>query len=264
MSQFKLSVCTGIHIGDRVEQQDRVAILPCPNAMGCALFLVCDGMGGKTGGALAAQQVVTTAEQLINGFKPGRDNAAALLTQLASEAHTIIRLSAFSTEQEPHSTVVALLIQQGRADWLHIGDSRLYRYRGAELLQRTEDHSYVNQMVREGKIRAEEASSHRLSNVLTQALGSENTPTPTLGGTDDLRGGDTFMLCSDGVWHYFSDTELGRIVHELTPRQASEILVINARDRAEGRGDNLSLIVLKLEANPNSTAAPRDFSWLTN
>ena len=67
----------------------------------------------------------------------------------------------------------------------------------------------------------------------------------------DLRVGDAFLLCSDGLWAHFTELELGSLVHSLPPREACDHLVRLARERASGRGDNLSLAIVKLEAAPS-------------
>ena len=63
-----------------------------------------------------------------------------------------------------------------------------------------------------------------------------------------MRAGDTLMACSDGVWHYFTDAELGNVLAALAPREATEFLIDKARERAQGGGDNLSLVIVKFEA----------------
>jgi len=239
-------------MGDRTEQQDRVGIFSSRRLPGGALFIVADGMGGKTGGAMAAQQVMTTARSLFEEYSPGDESVTSLLTQIIQEAHTVIKLSAMSTEKEPHSTVVALVLQPQRADWAYVGDSRLYRFHEADLIERSIDHSYVEQLISEGRIRPEEASSHRLSNLLTSALGTTKPPQISFGSAESLNAGDIFLLCSDGLWHYFSDAELGLIVSTAAPRQASERLMQLARERARGTGDNCSISIVRLDHDENA------------
>jgi serine/threonine protein phosphatase PrpC len=247
VSRFKIAACTGTHIGDRKEQQDRVALVASKRAPGCVLAIVCDGMGGKTGGAIAAQQVVTTATNLFQDFSPNDTPVETLMRAIAEEAHTIIKLSALSSEKEPHSTMVAVVVQSDSANWAHIGDSRLYHYRGERLMNMTVDHSYVNQLVAEGRLAQEDAKNHRLSNVITNAIGTEKMPDITFGGTAPLDAGDCFLLCTDGLWHYFSDEEIGEVLASQAPRVASEMLIDEARTRAGGKGDNCSLAIIKLE-----------------
>ena len=243
---FPIDAATGQHIGDKDEQQDRVAIYQSKRQRGTLLAVVADGMGGRTGGAMAAGQAVSTAQQLFEAYSSVRETPETLLRSIIKDAHTAIRLSRYTSEQEPHSTVVALLLQPERADWVHSGDSRLYHFRGRQFLSHTLDHSYVEQLYSEGKIRAEERQTHRQRNLLVSCLGGQEAPQMGMGGTVPLQGGDTFLLCTDGLWGYFSEGELGNTLAEDTPRQAAEKLVAEARVRARGRGDNLSLIVIRL------------------
>ncbi|MCU0896695.1 MAG: protein phosphatase 2C domain-containing protein [Burkholderiales bacterium] len=241
-----LDATTAEHIGDRAEQQDRVAIIPSKRARGAAMVILADGAGGYTGGAAAAQQVIATATNLFEGFSPKTDSAQALLAEIASETHTVIKLNRTLTEEEPHSTFVAMILQPERADWGHVGDSRLYHFRHAALVSRTPDHSLVEQMIREGSLKESERKSFPQKNMLLQALGGPETPEPSFGGTSPLRPGDTFMLCSDGLWDYFDNAELGKVLSTLAPRKAAETLIAAARVRARGRGDNCTLALVKL------------------
>ena len=256
MSQYKIEAGTGQHIGDRKEQQDRTALFAAPRAPGYIMAIVADGMGGLSGGALAAEQVIRTAKQAFDTFSPQTDDVEKMLKTIAHEAHTIIRLSAISSEKKPHSTVVVLVITSDKnAIWAHVGDSRLYRFDGPNCIDRTIDHSYVEMLVKEGKLSPEEAQNHRLSNVLVNALGShDNEPEVSMGCHNGLKAGESFLLCTDGLWHYFSDTELGAAIAMNSPRQASEMLISKARERAEGTaGDNCTLAIIKLVEQPKET-----------
>jgi serine/threonine protein phosphatase PrpC len=247
MSQYKIEAGTGQHIGDRKEQQDRAALFAAPKAPGFMMAVVADGMGGKSGDAMAAEQVISTAKQLFEDFCT-QDNVKALLENIMHEAHTVIKLSGVSTEKEPHSTFVILIISpEKKAYWAYAGDSRLYRFKGPNFADRTVDHSYVEKLVAEGKLLAEEAKNHRLSNILVNVLGSSVTPPyMTYGEYNNLEANDHFLLCTDGLWHYFSDTELSAAVGANTPRQASELLINKARERAGGHGDNCTFAIVKL------------------
>ncbi|MFT5961652.1 MAG: serine/threonine protein phosphatase PrpC, partial [Burkholderiaceae bacterium] len=138
MSQYKIEAGTGQYLGDRQEQQDRVALFGAAKAPGFMMAVLADGMGGLTGGAMAAEQVIRTARQFFDEFSPLTDNVDAMLQSIAAEAHTIIKLSGLSAEKEPHSTLVALVLTpSGTAHWAHAGDSRLYHYNGSTFVQRT-------------------------------------------------------------------------------------------------------------------------------
>jgi len=245
---YRLTASTGIHKGDRDYQQDQVLLLSHPRASGCVLAVLADGMGGRSGGRKASDQVMMTARQLFERYAPETDDAVATLKQLLQEAHTVIRLTAVSSEEEPHSTVAAFLINPGGdCYWAHAGDSRIYHYRGSKLIKRTMDHSYVQALVDRGELTEEQANVHPQSNILLGCLGTENDPPMGTHFITQLHAGDVLMACSDGVWHYFTSEEIGSILSTLSAREATEFLIEKARSRGHGSGDNLSLVVVKLE-----------------
>uniref|UniRef100_Q47AU0 Protein phosphatase 2C-like protein n=1 Tax=Dechloromonas aromatica (strain RCB) TaxID=159087 RepID=Q47AU0_DECAR len=255
-----VDACAAQHQGDRKEQQDRVAILPHARARGVALAVVADGMGGHTGGALAAEQVVHTAKTNLDQFSAADETSQKMLENSMREAHTMIKASRFMNEMDPHSTAVMLLLQPGRVTWGYCGDSRLYHFRGKKLVGRTVDHSYVEHLVATGKITPEQALTHPNRNVLLASLGGADDPKITLDEVTELSPGDAFVLCSDGLWAYFDDEELGALVADNSARQACEILIDKARQRAKGSGDNLSLAIIKLnEAVPKKPTPPAGF-----
>ena len=255
-----VDACAAQHQGDRKEQQDRVAILPHARARGVALAVVADGMGGHTGGALAAEQVVHTAKTNLDQFATAEESSQRMLENSMREAHTMIKASRFMNEKDPHSTAVMLLLQPGRVTWGHCGDSRLYHFRGKKLVGRTIDHSYVEHLLAAGKITPEQALNHPNRNVLLASLGGQDDPKITLAEVTEPAAGDAFVLCSDGLWAYFDDEELGTLVADNSARQACEILIDKARQRAKGGGDNLSLAIIKLtEALPKKPTPPAGF-----
>lgn len=253
---YRITASTGIHKGDRDYQQDQIILLNHPRAAGCVLAVVADGMGGRSGGRKASDQVMLTTTQLFERYSPERDDPQSLLRQIVEEAHLVIKLVAISSQQEPHSTLAAFLINpNGECYWVHTGDSRIYHYYGSKLIKRTLDHSYVQTLVDKGEITEEEANVHPQSNILMGCLGTEDDPPMDFHYIPSLRPGDVLMCCSDGVWHYFSPNELGSVLSALTPRESAEFLISKARTRAKGTGDNLSICVVKLEPPVETTVA---------
>ena len=247
-ASYRLIAITGLHKGDRSYQQDQVEVLVHPRADGCLLAVVADGMGGKSGGRKAADQVLLTAHQIFERFVPAKDDGPSTLRQLVQEAHLMIKLTAMSAEEEPHSTIAAFLLTPGLGcDVIHAGDSRVYHFRGAELMRRTIDHSFVQRLIDEGKLTEEAANTHPQSNLLTGCLGTQADPPLGPWSVEDLQPGDTLLACSDGLWHYFTPKEMGAIVAGLPPRDASEMLISKARSRARGGGDNLSLALVRVD-----------------
>ncbi len=245
----RLSATTGLHRGDRAYQQDQVEILAHQRTPGCLLATLADGMGGKSGGRKAADQVLMTARQLFERYSPMGDDPGETLKQLVLEAHLMIKLTAITSEEEPHSTAAAFLIGPKRdCHVIHAGDSRIYHFRGAQLVSRSVDHSYVQRLVEEGQITEDEANVHPQSNLLTGCLGTNQDPPLAHRDLGTLEIGDSLLACSDGLWHYFTPRELGATVEGMSVREASETLVSKARLRARGGGDNLSLALVRVEA----------------
>lgn len=212
------------------------------------MAIVADGMGGRSGGRKASDQVMMTARQLFERYDPATDDASATLGQIVQEAHIVIKLTAISSEEEPHSTMAAFLINpNGDCHWAHTGDSRIYHYHGSRFVRRTTDHSYVQALVNRGEITEEQAAVHPQSNILMGCLGTENDPPVDFHYISQLRPGDALMACSDGVWHYFNANEIGSVLSTLSAREATEFLIEKARSRANGGGDNLSVVIVKLE-----------------
>jgi serine/threonine protein phosphatase PrpC len=246
---YRLNAATGMHRGDRQYQQDQVDFIAHGRVPGCALAVLADGMGGKSGGRKAADQVIMVARQLYERFVPEKDDPAELLRQVVQESHLMIKLTAITAEEEPHSTLAGYVIGPNRqCDVVHAGDSRVYHFRGPDLVNRTIDHSFVQRLIDEGQITEEEANAHPQSNLLTGCLGTHQDPPLAVRSLGELEIGDSVLACSDGLWHYFTPKELGAIVHTLPAREASEMLVSKARQRARGGGDNLSLALVRVEA----------------
>jgi len=242
-----IEVCTAQHIGDRQEQQDRVAIRPHPKSKGSLIAVVADGMGGHTGGALAAEQVLHSAVTNFDVIPSSPESVRETLQSAIIDAHNAIKLTRYTSEQDPHSTACLLVLQSGRADWAHCGDSRIYHFRDGQRVSRSLDHSYVMDLVQRGFLTETQAENHPNKNILLSCLGDKELPRIDYGKAAPLAAGDCFLLCTDGLWAYFTDAELGRILKEFPPRQAAEALINSARTRAQGHGDNCSLAIVRVK-----------------
>ncbi len=242
MSPYKIDAGTGQHIGDRSEQQDRIVLLAAPRAPGYMMAVLADGMGGASGGVMAAEQALKTARQAFDQFSPLTDDVEQMLHAVANEIHTVIKLLTMASEMRPQCTLVMLVLTpEQTAIWGHVGDSRLYRFNGPNLAERTVDHTQGNT-----------ASEHGRAGVLLSALGQNGVePVLTIGRHAGLKDGDAFLLCSDGMWPYASDGEFGAAIAMNAPRDAAQMLIKKARDRATpGDADNCTLGIVKLVTPP--------------
>src|SRR5258706_3473520 len=160
--------------------------------------ILAEGMGGKRGGRKAADQVILTAQQIFERSGQSRDDTAEALKQMVLEAHLMIKLTAITSEEEPHSTVAAFIVSPSReCHVIHAGDSRIYHFRSAEMVSRTIDHSYVQRLVSEGSISEDEANNHPQSNLLTGCLGTHQDPPLSIGHADPLEIGHHRLACTD-------------------------------------------------------------------
>ena len=235
-------------IGGRAEQQDRAAGW-CSADGRHGLWVVADGMGGHAGGALAAQTVIEVA---AHHWPPTADewvDPETLLEDLCLAAHDAINRRGAAAGWSPHSTLVALYLQPEAAWWLHVGDSRLYRFREGVRLHRTRDHSVAQAWIDQGWGDSGESPDpdgrHPPSrSVLTTAVGGTVSPRMAHGhAVRDHR--DSWVLCTDGLWETIRDEDLVAALSAPDLQQAAEALVQQAVERNGPKGDNVTVLLLR-------------------
>lgn len=258
MNLFKIEAGTAQHIGHRPRQNDRVALLTGARAPGYVLAVLSDGVHG----AAASDQVLHTARQVFDEFKPGEtanpERLVQLLRDIVAETHTVIKMNAVTAGEESHASFAGLVLSpHGEAAWAHVGDSRLYRFEDGRPAMRTNDEAYIEHLVSLDKLPLDAARNHRRSKLLLNVLGnSRKQPFVTVGWQMGMAPGISFLLCSDGLWHFFTDAELAAALARSTPRQASEMLIAKAAARAQGKGGNCSMAIVKLvKPQPDSAGA---------
>ncbi|RZT09344.1 Serine/threonine protein phosphatase PrpC [Duganella sp. CF402] len=252
MSAYKIEAGTAQHIGSRPQQNDRVALYTAAQAPGYVMAVLADGNHSP----IAADQVLLTSKHLFDEFRVG-DTAnlprlQELLRNIAHEVHQVITMNPLAATAEPQSAVALLILTpQAQAVWAHVGDARIYRFSGETCAMRTNDAAYVAHLVEHDKLPLDAAKRHRGSRLLNNALGNSlKEPFVTVGYHEGLQAGDAMMLCSDGLWQLFRPEELAAAVARNTPRQAAERLIGKAGERAQGKGDNCSMAIIKLVAPP--------------
>jgi serine/threonine protein phosphatase PrpC len=253
MNSYKIEAGTAQHIGNRPQQDGRAALFTGARAPGYVLAVLADGIAG---GASASEQVLHTAKQLFDEFKPGDkpslERLSQLLRDIVDEAHMVIKMNGVTTKTEPQCTFVGLVLTpHGQAVWGQVGDSRLYRFAEGQCKLRTGDAAYIEHLVGSARLPPEAAKHHRHSKLLMNVLGNtRKQPFVAIGSHEGLAAGDVFLLCSDGLWHFFTDTELGAATSKNSPRQASELLIAKAGERAQGKGGNCTMAIVKLVLPP--------------
>ena len=225
--------------GDRSENQDALK----HGAIGeWQVCVIADGAGGHHGGRVAAQRAVDSFVEL---FLMNPTICQAQLRALVNQVnkHILEMQQLYSELRDMHTTLCALVINRlSRQDmWLHVGDSRLYRFSQDVLVSRTRDHSLSQWMADHQPSQLPPAR-----NMLYTALGEPASELIVdISDVCTVSPGDWFLLCSDGLWEYFSDTEFGLLGLSLWDQDhCCRHIHQLALDRASGRTDNLSSIIL--------------------
>jgi len=237
----------GIDQGGRDEQQDAVGAWQ--SADGRAFFaVVADGAGGHGGGAEAAAAAVAEARlmfEAVEGHPEALEDGERFLSKWMERAHQRVNRETGETFRDARTVVAALLIFDGRADWVHAGDCRVYHFREGRQLSRTRDDSVVQVLFEQGEITEAEMGTHEDQNRLLQALGGKETPKPRLGGAE-IGPDDVFLLCSDGFWENLDPEEIAGVAS--SPRSAWRSTLNQAVKVAVERGghgaDNTSALLV--------------------
>ena len=231
------------------------------------LFLVADGMGGHRAGERASALAVVAIEQFtLNSFKwfLGSNSADAqrVLAQFQSalsqaDAH-ILDASAADPELRGMGTTVTMAFHLGtQLCIVHVGDSRAYLYRDGELLQLTQDHTLMAEMMRSGALRPDQVAGHRFRHVITNVVGGAEFGVSVEARALEVQAGDRLLLCSDGLTEMVTnDTIAATLDAEPTPESAAKRLLAQANE--SGGRDNITLLIVRFDPNDSDTANSRD------
>ncbi|TCK25531.1 PP2C family protein-serine/threonine phosphatase [Pseudonocardia endophytica] len=208
------------------------------------MLVVADGMGGHAHGEIASSVTVAALAELDARLPQdlvGVDLAAEMSGALVDATDRLGQWAAHDPDTRGMgTTVVTLLLSGEHLALAHIGDSRIYLLRDGVLTQMTHDHTMVQQLVDEGQITPEEALSHPRRSVLMRALSTDHPPEPDLDRIE-IRAGDRFLLCSDGVTAVLDDDALLEHVGSGEPDDVVARLIETANER--GGPDNITAVV---------------------
>ena len=208
------------------------------------LFILADGMGGYNGGEIASKLAVQSAKSYIQtNFEKNKDDLLNLVKSSTQYANMIVyeKSQGNSEISNMGTTLDICLIYQNKAFISHIGDSRIYRIRKEVIRRLTKDHSYVQQLVDEGKITKEESAKHPKKNMLMKALGCTTFVEPDASVHGFIKD-DIILMCSDGLTNMVSEQEIKTILNE-NPTDATKLLVQRANDL--GGNDNITAIIIR-------------------
>jgi serine/threonine protein phosphatase PrpC len=207
------------------------------------LFVVADGMGGAQAGEVASSVAV---EAFRGGLDDSSDPEASLVMQVEQANSQINELSRTNLEHAGMgTTITAVYVGERDVSVAHVGDSRAYCLREGELLRLTDDHSLVDELIRQGKLTPEEAEEHPQRSVITRALGPEANVEVDVSSFRG-RAGDVYLLCSDGLTTMLAESELLELLSSGKRLvEAGEALIAAAN--AAGGKDNITVVLLRLE-----------------
>jgi serine/threonine protein phosphatase PrpC len=216
------------------------------------LIAVADGMGGHAGGEVASKVAITTLAQilpLLNNDEMDQESLEDfLLNSILDVDHEIAEAAAANDRLTGMgTTLTAIALYRQKAYVLHAGDSRAYRLRGKEFIQLTKDHSVVQELIDSGAVSEAEAASHPQRSVLTNVLMGEGNITPLL-IQHDLKIGDKFLLCSDGLNNVVSNSEIHKILSGEDP--ISKLIELTYE---RGAPDNVTILVAEVGNGDTAT-----------
>lgn len=257
--EVALSIAQTTGIGGRRTNQDALGMA---QQDGLACFVVADGAGGHQGGEVAANIVVQAVlDSFIRDLSFGSRALQSYLEQaIINVAHEKTR---DASQADMSATVAAVLIDQKNrsALWAHMGDTRVYLFRGNRICSMTKDHSVVQQFIDAGYCKPEEARTHPQRSMLFAAIGAEGDTLPVV--SDDtflIEDGDALLICTDGFWEWITETEMEQAladaihVNDWIERMV-QLSASNSNDSAQTR-DNFTAFALWLgEHRPHTCAS---------
>ena len=209
------------------------------------VYVVCDGMGGAAAGEIASSIAV---DEVLRHLTSRREEGVSR-PELAAKAVNAANNAVFTRAQRNQrlngmgTTLVALLVEEGRAWVLNVGDSRAYRMRAGRLEQVTLDHSLVEEQVRMGRMSRTEALRSPMRNVITRALGTQKCVTPDSFELEP-QPGDIFMLCSDGLTRELTDDAIAAILKCNVGLEERCSRLIEGAKKAGGH-DNITCVLVE-------------------
>lgn len=203
------------------------------------LYGVADGMGGHKGGEVAS---TSARDDLLRELEGKTPSVAALSGAIEEVNRQIYHQQEHDDALTGMGTTLSVLWMSDNFVYIgHVGDSRVYLLRDGEFKQMTLDHSLVEQLVREGVLTEEEAQNHPMRNIITRAIGTDESVEVDV-VVEERRKGDLWLACSDGLHGLVDDRQMRDALRQYAPEKAADVLLKAALD-AGGR-DNVTLVIV--------------------
>jgi serine/threonine protein phosphatase PrpC len=208
------------------------------------LIAVADGMGGHAGGEVASAIAINSLVELLSVLDSTEIDLDSKDDLFVNITHQIDAKILQSSKDDPElsgmgTTLTALNISENNVGLLHVGDSRCYRYRDKKLEQLSIDHTVMQELIDQGRLSPDEVASHPQRSLLTQALMGDSGITPILINFQ-IKNGDKFLLCSDGLSNVLSNYEIIKIIEANSDEQVIPTLIAAVKEK--GAPDNITII----------------------
>lgn len=231
----------------RVKNEDSIATWPEGG-----LAVLADGMGGHQAGEIASRIAVDViTRHFMDVIARAKRTGASIGTDAITESIALANRAILDTARtQPDyagmgSTIVVAVFRDGRISVGHVGDSRLYRFRGGRLKQLTQDHSVVQELVSRGMYTPEEARQSVGKNLVTRALGVDPEVVVDV-SEHEVQDADLYLLCSDGLNDVVTDTEIERILEQPQPTLDATVGILVSLANQRGGPDNISVILVNV------------------
>jgi protein phosphatase len=216
------------------------------------LFLVSDGMGGQQAGEIASQAVCQALPQALHATLKQLFDAPPRVVELTLR-ELVLRFSQQLRDETAHkaglkgmgATLDLLWLRQDQAHLVHMGDSRIYLWRGGQFRQLSEDHSVVALLVKHGDIQPEQAAEHPAHGKLSRFIGMDGEVYPDV-VTLPVQSGDRLLLCTDGLWGMVPDSEIAALLRAHPQPQTTCQALVEAAN-AQGGRDNITVVIVECE-----------------
>jgi len=223
---------------------------------GSYLFVVADGMGGHAGGDVASAIAIRRITEVDQKYTSAHDAAFALQSALIA-ANSLLAETVFEHNELTGmgTTVSGFLRVDNQIAMAHIGDSRIYRFRGGKLEQISTDHTFVQRLVDSGRITPEEAAVHPRRSVLMRVLGDVDAAPEIDTSVFDTAPGDRWLICSDGLSSYVTDDKMEHVLATVPSAQdAAARLIKESLD--QGAPDNVTAVLVDIDDTTDSGHVP--------
>ena len=244
-------------IGNKKKVNQDSVVIRCAKVLDhmSVLASVCDGMGGLANGEVASAEAVDMLDKWFDASLPplflvGLSDASFKESMNRSILEADARIGSFSDQEgDCGTTVCAVFLYAGHYCCVNVGDSRVYRISGEEIVQLTHDQSVIQDMIDRGELTPEEAVTHPDRNVLLQCVGAggDVVPAYSFGKYEE---GDVFLVCSDGLRHKLTPDEMVELFYGPSLKNEDIISgrILRAIEKVKERGekDNISLAVVKM------------------